>query len=110
MVACLGYLNIARTIKPSASVRRRLCRDAPEHTVWVVAWLEGSWENIVGEGIARVCRPRGLDNRNLVIEILDPSWERAFKSMERDMLEKIRQFAANEVTRISFSMSASQNG
>jgi hypothetical protein len=96
-------------MKPIASVLLRLFRDSPQHPVWVLAYLEGSWESIVGDGIARVCRPRGLDNRNLLIEILDPSWERAFKSMERDMLEKIRQFAANEVTRISFCVTASQN-
>ncbi len=56
----------------------------------------------MGDGIARICRPLRLDNSNLVLEILDPSWESTLKGMERDVLEKIRQFAGNEVKQLSF--------
>ena len=96
-------------MKPISSILPRLFRDSPQHSLWILACLEGNWGNIVGDGIARVCRPLALDNRNLVMEILDPSWESAVKSMERDMLEKIRQFAGNEVKRLSFLVAASQN-
>jgi predicted nucleic acid-binding Zn ribbon protein len=89
-------------MKPIASILPSIFRDSPHHQLWVVACLEGSWQEIVGDGIARICRPSRLDNSNLVLEILDPSWEGTLKGMERDLLEKIRQFAGNEVKRLSF--------
>ena len=94
-------------MKPIASVLRALFRNTPHQPLWVLACLEGNWESIVGDGIARVCRPMALDNSNLVMEILDPSWERTVRSMESDILEKIRQFAGNEVKRLSFRVAAS---
>jgi len=89
-------------MKPIASILPSIFRDSPDHRLWVVACLEGSWQEIVGAGIARICRPLRLDNSNLVLEILDPSWESTLKGMERDVLEKIRQFAGNEVKQLSF--------
>jgi hypothetical protein len=91
-------------MKPIASVLPSIFRDSPHHRLWVVACLEGSWQEIVGDGIARICRPLRLDNSNLVLEILDPSWESTLKGMERDVLDKIRQFAGNEVKQLSFRL------
>lgn len=96
-------------MKPIASVLPSIFRDSPNHCLWVVACLEGSWQKIVGDGIARVCRPLTLDGSNLVLEILDPSWESTVKGVENEVLEKIRQFAGNEVKRITFRTPAAQN-
>jgi hypothetical protein len=89
-------------MRPILSVLPSIFRDSPHHGLWVLACLEGSWQKIVGDTIARVCRPLRLDNSNLVLEILDPSWESTVKSMEGEVLEKVRQFAGNEVKQLSF--------
>jgi hypothetical protein len=79
-----------------------LFRGTPQHGEWIVACLQGSWTVIVGDPLARVCRPLLFETSRLVIEILDPSWEDALRGLESDLCEKMQTVTCNEVRRIAF--------
>lgn len=79
-----------------------LFRGSPGHGQWVVNCLQGAWPAIVGQGIARVCRPAAFAAFALMIAVEDAAWESALASMKGELLEKIRQATGGEVRDISF--------
>ncbi|HYK87444.1 MAG TPA: DciA family protein [Acidobacteriota bacterium] len=77
-----------------------LHRGKPRHGAWVVACLEGAWSHIVGEGLARVCRPVTFKHSELLIEVLDPAWENPLRNVSADIEAKLRSATGGEVSRI----------
>ena len=75
----------------------------PDHGQWVVACLQGAWPKLLGDRLAAVCRPVGLEDSDLQIEILDQGWEQALKSVKTELVDKLRSATANEVKTVSFS-------
>ncbi len=89
-------------MEPISTVLFRIYRGTPQHSEWMIACLEGAWTRLVGETLARVCRPLEFHKSNLVIEILDRDWEGALKSTRRELLEKLRRATGDEVQHLSF--------
>jgi hypothetical protein len=75
-------------------------RGAPNQGEWVIACLRGAWPKILGERLAAVSAPVSFDGSILVIEIKDPQWEEAFRSVRPTLLEKLRCATAGEIKRI----------
>ena len=78
-----------------------LYRGTPKQGEWVVACLQGAWAKLLGDRLAGVCRPVSFGDSTLVIEILDPQWEEAIKSVTPELLEKLRSATAGEVRRMT---------
>ena len=78
-----------------------LYRGTPQHGEWVIGCLKGAWPKLLGGKLAGVCRPVRFENSKLIIEILDPDWEEAVKSVQPALLEKLRTATAGEVRRIT---------
>ncbi len=79
-----------------------LYRGTPRHGEWVLACLEGMWPGLLGERLARVCRPTALKNSTLMITVLDPDWEGALRSLEADLLSRIDKASGGEIRVLSF--------
>lgn len=47
-----------------------------------------AWEKVVGEEIARHCRPTALKKGNLVVKAEDQAWATELKWMESTLLER----------------------
>ena len=73
----------------------------PKHGEWVVACLQGAWPRLLGDRLAAVCRPASFDNSTLAIEILDPKWEEAVKSVRSALQERLRSVSSGIVNTIS---------
>ena len=82
-------------------------KGTPRHGEWVIACLQGAWRVLVGEPLARVCRPCAFSDSRLVIEITDPNWEGALRATETELLQKLRKATDGEVSSVSFKTSAS---
>jgi len=89
-------------VEPLSSVLFSLFKGKPNHGEWVIACLQGAWPRLLGERLAAVCRPGGLKDSDLRIEIFDQSWEAAVKSVRAELLDKLRAATAGEVKSISF--------
>jgi hypothetical protein len=83
-----------------------LYRGTPNHGEWIVACLAGAWPKLVGDRLAEVCRPVAYKNSELKIEISDRSWESAVKSIQPELLEKLRTATSGEVTALSITTPA----
>jgi hypothetical protein len=70
----------------------------PAHGEWIVACLDGAWPKLVGNRLAEICRPVAFRNSQLEIEILDRDWESAVKSIQLDLLKKLKTATSGEVT------------
>ena len=81
-------------------------RHTPHHGKWVVACLEGSWKSILGQTIARVCRPIALRGSLLIVEIQDPVWDPVLQNMKEELSDRIRKAAGGEVLKIHFIQKA----
>ena len=92
-------------MEPIAALLFKIYRGTPQHPDWMVACMQGAWPAFVGERLARVCRPSAFNKSTLVIEIMDPEWEDALRSMQDELLEKIRLATGDEVLRLSFTVS-----
>jgi len=79
-----------------------LYRGTPQHGEWIVAFLEGSWTKIVGDQLAKVCRPLRFDDSHLAIGILDPAWAEALRGLEPELCKRMKGATCGEVRRISF--------
>jgi hypothetical protein len=90
-------------VEPLFGVLFSLNKGKPNHGEWVIACLQGAWPKLLGERLAAVCRPARLEGTDLRIEILDPSWESAVKSVKAALLDRLRDATADEVKTISFS-------
>lgn len=69
----------------------------------MIACLEGAWPKLLGDRLAAVCRPVRLENADLLIEILNPEWDQAVKSVKPALIEKLQAATAGEVQTISLS-------
>jgi len=76
-------------------------RGTPKHGEWVVACLQGAWQKLLGDKLAAVCAPASFDGSTLVIEVIDPQWNEAVRSVVPALLEKLRTATAGEVSRVS---------
>jgi len=79
-----------------------LYRGMPNHGEWMVACLQGAWPKLVGERLAKVCRPVALENSMLEIQIDDRDWEDALRSIQPMLLKKLQTVTSGEVTALSF--------
>ncbi len=73
----------------------------PRQGEWVVACLQGAWQKLLGDKLAAVCVPASFDGSTLVIEVSDPQWEEAVRSVRPALLEKLRKATGGQVSRIS---------
>jgi hypothetical protein len=77
-----------------------LHRGTPQYGEWVIACLEGAWPKLVGDRLARVCRPVRFFESELVIEMMDNDWEDAVKNLRPMVLEKLRAATSCEIKSI----------
>jgi hypothetical protein len=75
-------------------------RGTPRHGEWVVACLQGAWPKLIGERLATVCAPASFDGSTLVIDVKDPQWEEAVRSVRPALLDKLRTATAGAVNKI----------
>ncbi len=54
----------------------------------------------MGEGMAGVCRPAAFRDSELVVEILDPAWERPLRDIRANIEVKLRTATGGEVRRV----------
>jgi len=81
-----------------------LYRGTPAHDAWMVAFLGGAWRGLVGEKLAEVCRPVGIQRKELTVEVLDPGWLDTLRSMKPELLKRLRDAAGSEVSSLSFEL------
>ncbi len=87
-------------MEPVARILYSLHRGTPQHGPWVVACLEGAWPHMMGEGLARVCRPVAFKDSELLIEIVDPAWVRPLQEIRAEIEVKLRAATGGEVYRV----------
>jgi hypothetical protein len=78
-----------------------LHRGTPQYGEWVVACLEGAWPKLVGDRLAKVCRPVRFVGSELAIEIMDSGWTEAVKSLKPIFLKKLQTSTSCEIKSIS---------
>jgi hypothetical protein len=78
-----------------------LYRGMPNHGEWIVACLEGAWPKLVGDRLAEICRPVAFQNSELEIEIRDRDWEATVRSIQPELLKKLRIATSGEVASLS---------
>ena len=74
-----------------------LYRGTPQHGEWIIGCLQGAWRSIVGERLAAACRPVQYSKSELIIEILDKSWEDAVKNLKPELLNKLRAITSCKI-------------
>lgn len=84
-------------MEPVSNIIFSIFRGTPHHEDWVLSCLEGAWPGLVGERLASACRPRTLKGSHLVVEVLDPEWAPALKSLGSELLAKIEVATTGEV-------------
>jgi hypothetical protein len=90
-------------LKPLFGVLLGIYRGTPLHANWVLACLEGAWTKLVGDRLAAVCRPAGLRDSELIVEILDSDWVEAVKGVESLLQKKLETVTSGMVKKLSFS-------
>jgi len=81
-----------------------LFRSTPFHGDWIVSCLAGAWIGVLGDRIARTCRPIALRNSELVVEVLEKAWLPVLTSMDQELLQRIRHATGGEVRQLVFKM------
>ncbi len=71
---------------------------------WVVTCLQGAWSRLIGDRLAAVCRPTLFENSELVVEIVDKDWEGAIRSVQRELLDKLRTATGGRVRSLSLTL------
>ena len=89
-------------MEPLSRILFSLYRGTPQHGPWVVACLEGAWAAILGDKLARVCRPVSWENYRLTIAVPDQEWSESLQGLKEDLLARIRHATGHEVRQISF--------
>ncbi len=74
------------------------------HGEWVVTCLRGAWPRLIGDRLAAVCRPARFRDSELVVEIVDKDWEGAIRSVQPELLDKLRTATAGEVKALSLTL------
>lgn len=87
----------AGTMKHLSTALYSLYRGQPSHGEWVVACLEGAWPAIMGETLARKCRPSIFDRGVLTIEVTDEAWDAPLREMVDQLRCRLTQATAGEV-------------
>ncbi len=87
-----------------ARILYSLHRGTPQHGPWVVACLEGAWTHIMGEGLARICRPVTFKDSQLLVDILDPAWEKPLRDIRAEVEAKLRTATGGEVRRVKLRL------
>jgi hypothetical protein len=77
-----------------------LHRGNPHYGTWVIGCLQGAWTNLVGERLAEACRPVQYSKSELIVEILDKSWEDAVKSLKPELLNKLQAITSCKINSI----------
>jgi len=67
----------------------------------VVSCLQGAWPKLLGDKLAAVCKPVSFEGSTLAIEILEPQWEEAVRSVRPELLEKLRSATSGQVAKIT---------
>jgi hypothetical protein len=78
-----------------------LHRGTASYGDWVIACLSGAWSRLLGDRLAAACRPARFDGSKLVVEVLDSDWTEAIKSVQPELLEKLKAATAGEVKSVS---------
>jgi hypothetical protein len=74
------------------------------HGEWVVTCLQGAWSRLIGDRLAAVCRLALFRDSELVVEIVDKDWEEAIRSVQPELLDKLRTATAGEVNALSLTL------
>ena len=77
-----------------------LHRGTPQYGEWVIACLDGAWPKLVGERLAKVCRPARFTGSELAIEMIDNDWTDAVKNLKSMFLEKLQAATSCEIKSI----------
>jgi hypothetical protein len=76
-------------------------RGKPGHNEFVLACLQGAWHRLLGDKLAAVCKPARFDGSTLVIQVIDPQWEDAIRSVGTEIIGKLRSATAGEVAKLT---------
>jgi predicted nucleic acid-binding Zn ribbon protein len=58
-----------------------------------------SWEEIVGDSIARVTRTEGIRNGVLVVRVVHPTWRQELVFLKAELIEKINRTMKKELVK-----------
>ncbi len=81
-----------------------LYKGQPQYGDWVVACLDGAWPRIVGERLAKVCRPARYRDAQLEVEVQDAAWADALQSLTPQIVERLQAFTGGEVVAVSLRL------
>lgn len=70
-----------------------------------VGGLFGQWREIVGDPIADNVTPVRLENKHLVVEVVEPAWATQFKFLEQQVLHTLREHLGDVVDVINVRVS-----
>jgi predicted nucleic acid-binding Zn ribbon protein len=91
-------------MKPVSNIIFSIFRGTAQHDDWVLSCLEGAWPTLVGERLASACRPRTFKEPHLIVEVIDPEWVPALKSMKGELLAKIEAATGGEVRSLELAL------
>lgn len=80
-----------------------LQRGTSRHGQWVVECLKGSWPRLVGDRLASVCRPAGLKETVLTVEVTDEAWLDTVRGLQEELQDKLSSVTGGEVKRLKIS-------
>ncbi|WP_334142612.1 DUF721 domain-containing protein [Rhabdothermincola sp.] len=69
----------------------RVVRHLGGSSAGAVGGLFGSWEQIVGERVARHATPSALRDGVLVVAVDDPAWATQLRFLEREILGRVQE-------------------
>jgi hypothetical protein len=87
-------------LEPLFSALFSLHRGTPQHGEWVIGCLQAAWGSLVGQRLAAACRPVQYSKSELIVEILDNSWEDAVKNLKPELLNKLRAVTSCKISSI----------
>jgi predicted nucleic acid-binding Zn ribbon protein len=73
-----------------------------------VGGLFGQWRTIVGDQIADNVTPVRLENKRLIVEVLEPAWATQFSFLEAQVLHTLREHLGDVVEAIDVRVSRSR--
>lgn len=69
-----------------------------------VGGVFGRWSEIVGEQVAAHVTPAKLDRDVLVVDVDDPAWATQVRLLTGTIIERVREVAGTELTRVDVSV------
>ena len=88
------------TMEPLSRVLFSLYKNEPQYGDWVISCLRRAWPGLVGPELAKSCIPVSLRNRVLAVETTDATWRAAVRSLEKEILEKLKTETGVEIRKI----------